>query len=114
MVWTCHEARPRVCRKKDDGSGVTGKEEKSETKEKIFRCGKRRYEGSRCEEDVENDDTLWPPLNNGKGRKEKKKKRKIFSDSDYSSLKFNDLNFDARSSEKTTRTVSLNVELQRF
>ena len=49
VVWTCHEERPRVCRKKDDGNGVTRKEEKRETKEKIFRCGKRRYEGSWCE-----------------------------------------------------------------
>ena len=28
MVWTCHEERPRLCRKKDDGNGVTRKEEK--------------------------------------------------------------------------------------
>ena len=28
VVWICHEERPRVCRKKDDGNGVTGKEEK--------------------------------------------------------------------------------------
>ena len=48
---TCHEKRPRVCRKKDDENGVTRKEEKRATKEKIFRCGKRRYEGSWCEED---------------------------------------------------------------
>ena len=39
-----------VCRKKDDGNGVTRKE-KRETKEKIFRYGKRRYEGSWCEGD---------------------------------------------------------------
>ena len=51
VVWTCHEERPRVCRKKDDGNGVNRKEEKRETKEKIFRCGKRRYEGSWCEGD---------------------------------------------------------------
>ena len=51
MVWTCHEERPRVCRKKDDGNGVTRKEEKRETKEKIFGCGKRRYEESWCEGD---------------------------------------------------------------
>ena len=25
MIWTCHEERPRVCRKKDDGNGVTGR-----------------------------------------------------------------------------------------
>ena len=36
MVWTCHEERPRVCRKKNDGNGVTRKEEKRETKEKIL------------------------------------------------------------------------------
>ena len=44
-------SRSRVCRKKDDGNGVTRKEEKRETKEKIFRCGKRRYGGSWCEGD---------------------------------------------------------------
>ena len=49
MVWTCHEERPRVCRKKNDVNGVTGKEEKRETKEKIFRCSKGRYAGSWCE-----------------------------------------------------------------
>ena len=48
VVWTCHEERPTVCRKKDDENGVTGKEEKRETKEKIFRCSERRYEGSCC------------------------------------------------------------------
>ena len=32
-----------LCRKKDDGNGVTGKEEKRKTKEKIFRCCERRY-----------------------------------------------------------------------
>ena len=32
-------------------NGVTRKEEKRETKEKIFRCGKRRYEGSWCKGD---------------------------------------------------------------
>ena len=36
VVWTCHEERPRVCRKKDDGNGVTRKEKKRETKEKIL------------------------------------------------------------------------------
>ena len=58
VVWTCHEERPRVCRKKDDGNGVTGKEEKRETKEKIFRCGKRRYGGSWCEGDIK-DRKMW-------------------------------------------------------
>ena len=45
VVWTCHEERPRVCRKKGDQNGVTEKEEKRETKEKIFRGSERRYEG---------------------------------------------------------------------
>ena len=36
VVWTCHEERPRVCRKKDDGNGVTRKEEKRETKREDF------------------------------------------------------------------------------
>ena len=51
-----------------------------EFKEKIFRCSEGRYGGSwgkgdgcRRQKDVENDDTLWPPLTKGKGRKEKKK-----------------------------------------
>ena len=43
--------RSRVCRKKDDGNGVAGKEEKKETKEKIFRCSEKIYEGSCCEGD---------------------------------------------------------------
>ena len=51
VVWTCHEERLRVCRKKDDRNEVTGKEEKRETKEKIFRCSKGRYEESWCEGD---------------------------------------------------------------
>ena len=46
-----HEERPRVCRKKADGNGVTGKEEKRETKEKIFRYSERRYGGSWCKGD---------------------------------------------------------------
>ena len=25
MVWTCHEERPEVCKKKGDGNGVTRK-----------------------------------------------------------------------------------------
>ena len=51
VVWTCHEERPRVCRKKYDRNGVTGKEEKGETKEKILKFSKRRYRGSWCKED---------------------------------------------------------------
>ena len=51
VVWTCHEERPRVCKKKDDGNGVTGTKEKRETKEKISGCNKGRYGGSWCERD---------------------------------------------------------------
>ena len=43
VVWTCHEKRAIVCRKKDDGNGIKRKEEKRETGEKIFRCSKKRY-----------------------------------------------------------------------
>ena len=50
VVCTCHEERSRECRKKDDGNGVIGKEEKKKTEEKIFtcRCSERRYGGSWC------------------------------------------------------------------
>ena len=43
MVWTCHKERLIECRKKDDRNGVTGKEEKRETKEKVSSRSKRRY-----------------------------------------------------------------------
>ena len=49
VVWTCHEERPRVRKKKGDGNGVTGKEEKREAEEKIFRCSEGRYGKSWCE-----------------------------------------------------------------
>ena len=43
-----------VCKKEDDGNGITGKEEKRETKEKIFRCSKRSMgEVGAMETDVE-------------------------------------------------------------
>ena len=51
VIWTCHEEKQRVCRKKDDENGVTGKEKKRKIKEKIFRCSERRYGGSWCEGD---------------------------------------------------------------
>ena len=89
MVWTCHEERPGVRRKKGDGNGVTGKKEKREAKEKIFRCSEGSY-GKSCgarETDIENrtlwrngletygavkkHNTLWLPLIKGKGRKKK-------------------------------------------
>ena len=50
VVWTCHEEKQRVCRK-DDGNGGTGKEEKRETKEKLFRCSERRYGEGWCKAD---------------------------------------------------------------
>ena len=43
VIWTCHEERPRIRRKKGDGNGVTRKEEKREAEEKIFRCSEGRY-----------------------------------------------------------------------
>ena len=51
LRWYGHEERPRVCRKKDDGNGVIGQEEKRETKEKISRCSERRYGRIWCEGD---------------------------------------------------------------
>ena len=45
------EEKPRLSRKKDDRNGVTRKEEKRETKEKIFRCSERRYRKSWCKGD---------------------------------------------------------------
>ena len=51
VVWTCYEERQRVCKKKDDGNGVTRKEEKREIKEKTFRCCEKRYGGSWCKGD---------------------------------------------------------------
>ena len=38
-----------------------------------MRVREDRKKTERRQKDVENDDTLWPPLTNGKGRKEKKK-----------------------------------------
>ena len=48
-VWTCPEERPRVSWKKGDENEVTGKEEKSEAKGKIFRSSEGRYGESWCE-----------------------------------------------------------------
>ena len=36
QVWTCHEERPRVCRKKDDGNGVTGKRKRGRPKRRFL------------------------------------------------------------------------------
>ena len=43
VVWTCHEEKPEVCRKKGDGNEVTGKEEKREAEEKISGCKEGGY-----------------------------------------------------------------------
>ena len=59
MVWTCHEEKPGVCRKKGNGNGVTGKEEKRKALEKISRCSEEGY-GEACarEKEIENK-KLW-------------------------------------------------------
>ena len=44
MVWTDHEERPGVCRKKSDVNGVTGNEEKREAEKKISGCSEEKYE----------------------------------------------------------------------
>ena len=51
VVWTCHEERLRICRKKDDGNGVVEKEDKRETKEMIFGCGEGGYGRGWCKGD---------------------------------------------------------------
>ena len=76
VVWTCHEERPGVCRKKGDGNGITRKEEKKEAEEKISGCSEGGYGGSWCEgeghwkEDiVEEHHMPWLHLIKGKGLK---------------------------------------------
>ena len=59
MVWTCHEERPRVCRKKNNRNGVTRKEEKRETKNKIFKFSERRYGEVGAKEIDFEDRTVW-------------------------------------------------------
>ena len=78
MVWTCHEERPGVCRKKGDGNRATRKEEKREGEEKISGCSEGGYEGSWCEGEghwkqdvVEEHHMLWQPPIKGKGQKKK-------------------------------------------
>ena len=46
MVWTCHEERTGVCRKKGDLNEITEKEEKKEVEEKISGCNEGGYGGS--------------------------------------------------------------------
>ena len=36
VVWTCHEERPRVCRKKDDGNGVPAKRKRGRKKRRFL------------------------------------------------------------------------------
>ena len=52
LRWYGHVMRrnqPRVCRKKNDENGVTGKEETREAKEKISGCSEGGYGGIWCE-----------------------------------------------------------------
>ena len=58
MVWTCHEERPRICRKKDDGNGVTRKEEKRETKIRFLDVVKDMRKVGVKEMDIE-DRKMW-------------------------------------------------------
>ena len=59
MVWTCHEEKPGVCRKKGDGNGVTRKEEKKEAEGKISTCSEGRYGKSLCEGNNIENRMLW-------------------------------------------------------
>ena len=55
VVWTFHEARPGVCRKKSDGNKVTGKEEKRGVKEKFLDVVKKDMgKVGVSEKDIEN------------------------------------------------------------
>ena len=81
IVWTCNEEKPGVYRKKGDGNGVTGKEEKTEAQEKISGCSEGEYgrswgegEGHWKQDAVEEHHTLWLPLIKRKGRKKKNKR----------------------------------------
>ena len=60
MVWTCHEETPRICRKKDDGNEVIGKEEKRERPKRKFLDVTKEGMGvvGAKEKDVENR-TVW-------------------------------------------------------
>ena len=51
MVWTYHEERPGVRRKKEGGNRVTRKEGKGEAEEKISRCSEEGYGESWYEEE---------------------------------------------------------------
>ena len=41
--------RPGLRKKKGDGNGATGKKEKRDVEEKIFRCSEERYGKSWCQ-----------------------------------------------------------------
>ena len=78
VIWTCHEERSEVCRKKGNGNGVTAKEEKREVEKKISGSIEGGYGESWCEgegrwkqDPVEEHHTLWQPLIKGKGQKNK-------------------------------------------
>ena len=36
VVWKCHEERPRVCRKKDNGNGLPGKRKRGRPKRRFL------------------------------------------------------------------------------
>ena len=59
VVWTCHEEIPGVCRKKDDGNGVTGKRKRGRPKRRFYDVVKEEMgEVGTRETDVE-DRTVW-------------------------------------------------------
>ena len=80
MVWTYHEERLGICRRRVVEMKLPRKEEKREAKEKISRCSEGGYGkvGAR-EKDIKNKTlwkhhTLWQPLIKGKVQKKKKNK----------------------------------------
>ena len=59
MIWTCHEERPRLCRKKDDGNGVTRKEEKRRPKRRFLDVVKEDMEEVGAKETDIEDRKMW-------------------------------------------------------
>ena len=53
VVWTCHEERPEVCKKKGDGNGVTRKSGRPKRRFLVVLKGDIREVGAR-EKDIEN------------------------------------------------------------
>ena len=54
VVWTCHGERPGVCKRKDDGNGVTRKEKRGRPKRRFLDVVKDMWKVGVRKIDVEN------------------------------------------------------------